>query len=55
MIGVEVQFDENRTKKFYRLRNMQRYEMYLIDFFRFYSNFDFDENVVDLHSGKRFM
>lgn len=51
MLGVEIQFDENRTKNWYRLRNMQRYETYLISFFNFYANFDFDENVIDLHSG----
>lgn len=52
MLGVEVQFDKNRTKNWYRLRDMQHYEMFVFDFFCFYSNFDFDQKIIDLYTGK---
>lgn len=51
-LGWEVQFDGKRTIDSYRLDEMGWYQDHIFGFFKFYGSVNFDETVIDMHSGK---
>lgn len=47
-----MQFDERRTREDYSVDEMNYFKDYIKDFFKFYADFDYDNNVICPYSGQ---
>lgn len=52
-IGYEVQYDDSRSKDWYKLNDLSEYADLCIymKFFKFYAGYNFGNCVIDMHSG----
>lgn len=51
-IDTEVQFNPERTINSYGVRKLHNYWDFLIDFFEFYRDFDFDHRFISVFDGE---
>lgn len=51
ILGWEIQFDEDRSLEYYKIKRINNYLDFAEGFFRFYANFDFSKHVLSIYSG----